>query len=252
MTAPAVKFNPDSALCHLCAVSQPCMLCTFCTVKDCSNPASVVCSDELQRGDTLFAAGQAFKKLYVIRSGSIKTSITGSDGQSQITGFHLRGALLGLDGLESGEYAHSAQALEPTEFCSMSFAHFSARIAARPQLLDQLLRLVSHDIKMGNRMTFTLGRCSAQQRIARFLLDLSDRYRHSGLVGNRLSLTMSRSEIASYLGLASETTCRIIQRFHGMGLIVVERRNITLKNTSQLRHIADDFEPSRTPLGLAF
>ncbi len=226
------------------------MLCALSAPEDETAPQAVNCGEELQRGDTLFATGQTLKKLYVIRSGSIKTSITGSDGQSQITGFHLRGALLGLDGIESGEYSHSALALENSQLCSMSYSQFSLRIATKPHLLNQLLGRISHDIKVGNRMTFTLGRCNAQQRLARFLLDLSDSYRRSGLAVDRLSLPMSRSDIASYLGLASETTCRVLQRFHAMGLIIVERRDITLKNTSQLRKIADDFEIARGLLGL--
>lgn len=212
---------------------------------------SAVRSEALRRGDTLFTTGQAFKHLYVIRSGSIKTSVTGSDGESQITGFHLQGALLGLDGIENGEYANCAQALENCDLCSISFTHFSARVAAKPQLLQQLLRRISHDIKLGNKMTFTLGKCNAQQRMARFLLDLSDRYRRSGLIAEQLNLTMSRNDIASYLGLASETACRVLQRFQAMGLIIVERRNITLKNTTQLRYIADDIAPRRALLGLA-
>ncbi len=245
MAAPAANTRASLTDCRHCTVSEPCMPCVLCAPENSqTTPHSVVCGEEL------FTTGETFKRLYVIRSGSIKTSITGSDGQSQITGFHLRGALLGLDGIESGEYAHSAHALENCELCSMSFAHFSARVAASPPLQAQLLRLLSHNIKVGNRMNFTLGQCSAQQRIARFLLDLSDRYQRSGLAADQLSLTMSRSDIASYLGLASETTCRVLQRFQGMGLIIVERRNITLKNYSQLRHVADDFEPPRELLGL--
>ncbi len=251
MAVPALRTKDNLTVCKLCAVREPCMLCALRVPVNADTSASLVCGKELQRGNTLFAAGQTFKRLYVIRSGSIKTSITGSDGQSQITGFHLRGALLGLDGIDSGEYAHSAQALENCQLCSVSFTHFSDRIAASPQLLEQLLRLVSQEINAGNRMTFTLGKCSAQQRIARFLLDMSDRYRLSGRAADRLSLTMSRGDIASYLGLANETTCRILQRLHATGILTVEGRNITLKNMSQLRHIADDFEPSRGLLGLA-
>ena len=251
MMMPADKTNAIPGVCKFCALSEPCMVCAFSSPENSTTPQHFAYDEELERGDTLFSTGQSLKRLYVIRSGAIKTSITGSDGQSQITGFHLRGALLGLDGIESGQYAHSAEALENSQLSSMSFLHFSSRIATKPQLLDQLLRRISHDIKVGNRMTFTLGRCSAQQRIARFLLDISDNYRRSGLEADRLKLPMSRSEIASYLGLASETTCRVMQRFHAMGLIVVERRDITLKNTGQLRAIADDFEVPRELLGLA-
>lgn len=226
-------------------------MCAFSSPEDSSKPQPFVCSEEVKRGDTLFATGESLKRLYMIRSGAVKTSITGNDGQLHITGFHLRGALLGLDGIESGEYAHSAEALEDSQLCSMSFSQFSSHLAAKPQLTGQLLRRISHDIKIANRMTFTLGRCSSQQRIARFLLDISDSQQRLGLAPERLNLPMSRSDIASYLGLASETTCRVMQRFHAMGLIIVERRNITLKNAEQLRAIADDFEAARELLGLA-
>lgn len=251
MTVAGFKAAATTAVCEQCAAIERCILCGLFSAQEATEQQFAVRSEELPRGDTLFTTGQAFKRLYVIRSGSIKTSITGSDGDSQITGFHLQGAMLGLDGVESGEYTHCAKALESCKLCSISFTDFSARVASTPQLLQTLLHRISRDIKLGNKMIFMLGKCNAQQRVARFLLDLSDSYRSSGKSAKHLTLTMSRNDIASYLGLASETACRVLQRFQSMGLITVERRNITLKNTPQLRHIADDRSLRRELVELA-
>lgn len=251
MTVSELKTAPTSAVCAQCAISHRCMLCGLFSPSQAGEQKSVVHSEKLRCGDTLFTRGQIFKQIYVVRSGSIKTSVTGADGSSQITGFHLQGAMLGLDGIESGEYTHCAEALENCDVCSISFAHFSARIAGTPQLLEQLLRRISHDIKLGNKMFFMLGKCNAQQRMAHFLLDLSDRYRRSGMAAEQLVLTMSRNDIASYLGLASETACRVLQRFQSRGIITVERRNIALENMAQLRHIAGDRPLQKELLGLA-
>ncbi|MGI9286443.1 MAG: helix-turn-helix domain-containing protein [Pseudomonadales bacterium] len=251
MIVAGFKAATTTAACEQCAASKRCMLCGLFSAQEESEQQFAVRSEELKRGDTLFTTGQTFKQLYVIRSGSIKTSVTGSDGDSQITGFHLQGAMLGLDGIEGGEYTHCAQALESCKLCSISFTDFSVRVASTPQLLQMLLHRISRDIKQGNKMIFMLGKCNAQQRVARFLFDLSDRYRSSGKSAKYLSLTMSRHDIASYLGLASETASRVLQRFQSMGLITVERRNITLKNTTQLRHIANDRSLRRELVGLA-
>lgn len=251
MTVSKLKTTAATAVCEQCAVRNRCILCELHAAQEQKDPQFVVRSEKLRRGDTLFSNGQTFKQIYVIRSGSIKTSVTDSDGSAQITGFHLQGALLGLDGIENGEHTHCAEALENCNVCSISFAHFSVRVAGTQQLFHKLLQRISHDIKLGHKMTFMLGKCNAQQRMARFLLDLSDRYRRSGMAVEHLSLTMSRNDIASYLGLASETACRVLQRFQAMGLITVDRRNITLKSMAQLRHIADDRSLRRELVGLA-
>lgn len=246
-----IQITNNSKTCELCPLDEHCILCSRFLPSSGASRSAALRSEKLKRGDTLFTAGQPFKQLYVIRSGSIKTSIIGREGESQITGFHLPGALLGLDGVAGGEYAHCAQALENCTLCSISFAEFSAHLASKPQYLQQLLRRVSLDIKRGNKTVFMLGRCNAQQRMARFLLELSECYQRAGLASDRLSLTMSRTDIASYLGLASETACRVLQRFHASGLVHVERRDIQLKNIAQLRAVANDVAASPELVDLA-
>ncbi len=251
MTVSELRAKATTAACDQCAANKQCLLRGLYAPQKEIGQRSAVHSENLRRGDALFTTGQMFKRLFVVRSGSIKTSVIGSDGESQITGFHLQGAMLGLDGIDNGEHIHCAEALENSNVCSISFARFSARITRSPQLLHNLLRRISHDIKLGQKMTFVLGKCNAQQRMALFLLDLSGRCQRSGMTGENLTLTMLRSDIASYLGLASETACRVLQRFQSMGLITVERRRITLNNMVQLRNIAGNRLLQQKSIGIA-
>jgi len=84
----------------------------------------------------------------------------------------------------------------------------------------------------------TLGQRSAEERLAAFLISLSNRYKRRGFSSTQFNLTMSRGDIGNYLGLALETVSRLFTRFQSEGLLKVERRNIELLDRQRLCHFS--------------
>ncbi len=188
----------------------------------------------LARGDHLFQIGDHFRSVYAVRSGSLKTYATSEDGQEQIMGFHLPGELVGLDAIANGIHPLAAKALETTSICEIPFDSFESLSNQLPSLQHQMLRVMSQEIHNDEQNMLTLGQRSAEERLAAFLISLSNRYRRRGFSSTQFNLTMSRGDIGNYLGLALETVSRLFTRFQSEGLLKVERRNIELIDRQRL------------------
>ena len=85
-----------------------------------------------------------------------------------------------------------------------------------------------------------LGAMTAEQRVVGFVLGLSARYQSLGYAGDRFSMRMQRQDIASYLGITIETTCRILSRLERGGFISMHNQNVELKNLNGLRRLSGD------------
>src|SRR5579871_4259035 len=77
----------------------------------------VVTRRKVRRGDTLFRSGDAFDSLYAVRLGFLKSTVMAADGREQVTGFHMSGELVGMDGIGSQKHHCDTVALEDTEVC---------------------------------------------------------------------------------------------------------------------------------------
>jgi len=192
------------------------------------------------RGDHLFRQGDSFSSLYAVKTGSIKTYAPSEDGGEQVLGFHLPGELIGLDAIEKNKHHCSAKVLETTAVCEIPFNRLEKLSSTLPSLQHQLLRLLSREIGHDENMFTLLGKRNAEERLATFLIGLSDRLSKRGFSASDFHLSMSRHEIGNYLGLAVETVSRLFTRFHDEGLIKVERRHVQLLNMGDLIAIARD------------
>jgi CRP/FNR family transcriptional regulator len=188
----------------------------------------------LGRGDHLFRIGDPFQSLYAVRSGSLKTYATSEDGQEQVMGFHLPGELVGLDAIADGRHPLAAKALETTSICEIPFSELEALSNQLPTLQHQLLRVMSQEIRDDEQNMVTLGQKSAEERLASFLIGISSRFRRRGFSENQFNLSMSRSDIGNYLGLALETVSRLFTRFQNEGLLHVDRKHIELLDRERL------------------
>jgi len=194
----------------------------------------------LQRGESLFHAGQPLGSLYVAREGAFKTFGLDGDGNQQVIGFHLPGELLGLDALGSGKHACDAQALTHANVCEVPLAQLETVAKQVPGLQHQLLRIIGQGINRDQGHIEMLGRRNAQERLAIFLHQISARYRALGRSADRFLLPMSREDIASYLGLVIETVSRTLGKMQEEGLIAVSGREITVLDAARLDAQAHD------------
>ena len=192
----------------------------------------------LQRSQRLYHPGDEFRSLYVVRSGSLKTYTTTSTGEQQITGFHLPGELVGLDGVSTDAYSCTAEALETTSVCELPFSKLESLSGQINGLQRQLHRLMSKEILAEQQLLLQLGKMSAEARVAAFLLSVSMRLHQRGFSPTEFNLTMTRTDIGNYLGMAVETVSRQFTSFQEQGIIKASRKHIQVLEMTKLQQIS--------------
>jgi CRP/FNR family transcriptional regulator len=196
----------------------------------------------VRRGEYLFSAGDAFRNLYAVRSGFLKSSAIAEDGQEQVTGFQMAGDLIGLDGIDVDRHKLSVVALEDSQLCVVRFQELERTVGSVPRMQRQFHRMMSREIVREQGVMTWLGTMGAEQRVAAFLLSLADRFAERGFSPREFNLRMTREEIGSYLGLTLETVSRIFSRFQERGLLAVRQRWIRLDDIARLRGLLSEPE----------
>lgn len=192
----------------------------------------------LRRGEYLYRAGDRFHAVHVVRSGSVKSCAPTDQGHEQVTGFHLPGELVGLDAIHVGEHRCGAVALETTSVCEVPFTQLETLSAQVPGLQQQLHRLMSREVLRDHEHLLMLGKKGAEERLATFLVSVSNRFQERGYSATEFRLSMSRGDIGNYLGLAVETVSRLFTRLQTLGCIEVERKLVRLTDPERLRALA--------------
>jgi CRP/FNR family transcriptional regulator len=192
-----------------------------------------------KRGEFLYHIGEPFKAIYAIRSGSIKTSILTDDGRAQVTGFHISGELLALNAIVTNQYTCEACALETTSVCEVPIERFEELCETSPGLQYQMMKVMSGEILHHQQLMVLLGKKNAEERMATYLLNLSQRFARRHYSPFQFNLSMSRTDIGNYLGLAEETVVRILARFHDEGLIILRRRQVQISDAARLQATAN-------------
>jgi CRP/FNR family transcriptional regulator len=191
----------------------------------------------LKRGEHLYQSGQPFSAIYAIRSGFFKTDVLAADGRDQVTGFQMTGELLGLDGISSEAHTCNAVALEDSEVCAIPFTHLEGLSREIHTLQHHFHKVMSREIVRDHGVMMLLGMMRAEERLAAFLLNLSQRFTARGYSPAEFNLRMTREEIGSYLGLKLETVSRAFSRFHEDGLITVQQKHIRILSTEGLKKL---------------
>jgi CRP/FNR family transcriptional regulator, anaerobic regulatory protein len=225
--------------------------CTDCALSQLCLPASIGGDDlerldhvvkqrvPLERGDTVFREGTRHPALFVVRSGSLKTYTTLPEGDVQILGFHIAGELVGLDGLAGNGHRCTAEALEHSSLCEVPFDALSAVAVKVPGLQHQLFRIMSREFGREQLHPVMMGRKQAMSRLAIFLRSLSERLQGIGHDPRELVLSMSRQELANYLGLVIETVSRLFSRMQTLGVLKVDRRIVRILDPAALAALAE-------------
>lgn len=193
----------------------------------------------VSRGETVYRAGGRFAGLYLIRLGSFKTVLLTDDGIEQVAGYHMPGEILGTDGIGTGLYDSEAVALEDSEVWAISFDRLQTVARDRIEVQQNLHRVLSREIVRERKIMMMLGTMSAEQRLAAFLLDLSERYRERGYSSSEFVLRMTREEIGSFLGLKLETVSRLLSRFQREALLQVQGRLVKLLDLMSLKELLE-------------
>ena len=189
------------------------------------------------RGETLFRAGDAFAALYAVRTGFFKTCVTSEDGRDQVTGFQMAGELLGLDGISTDTHTCDAVALEDSQVCTIPYDDLENLSREFSELQHQFHKIMSREIVRDHGVMLLLGSMRAEERLAAFLLNLTQRLRARGFSSTALVLRMTREEIGSYLGLKLETVSRTFSKFQDDQILEVKQRQIRIVDQEKLESL---------------
>lgn len=235
------------AACRGCSLRQLCLPVGV-SLEDLQRLEAIVKrSRALPRGKHVFRLGDRFRAVFAVRSGSIKTYTVTESGAEQVTGFHLPGELIGFDALATGSHPCSAKTLETSSVCELPFDQLEELTAQAPTLRHQLLRLMSREILSEGELLTLLGKRSAEERLAAFLFSLSARFKLRGFAASEFRLSMSRNDIADYLGLAVETVSRLFTRFQQQHIVAVQNKDVCILDADRLRERAGIGENDQLP-----
>jgi CRP/FNR family transcriptional regulator len=207
-------------------------------VDDMPKLEALICTARsVRRGEALYRAGDPFDNLYAVRSGSLKTVMAHRDGREQVTGLRLAGDPLGLDGISTDTHTCTAVALEDSSVCIVPYAALKHMCRETGTMQDRLHRLMSEQLIRESSQMMVLGSLSADERVAAFLLDVSDRNGQRGYSHAEFNLRMTREDMGSYLGMTLETVSRTLSRFQKRGLIDAQGKLIRIIDLEGLRHL---------------
>lgn len=193
----------------------------------------------LHRGDTLFRSGDDFQSLYAVRTGFFKTCVSSEDGRDQVTGFQMAGELIGLDGIGTDLHTCDAVALEDSQVCVIPYHQLEELSREFSDLQHQFHKIMSREIVRDHGVMLLLGSMRAEERLAAFLLNLTQRLQTRGFSPTALILRMTRDEIGRYLGLKLETVSRTFSKFQDDGLLEVKQRQIRILDQAGLQRLVN-------------
>ena len=192
---------------------------------------------KLRRQQNLYRAGEPFEALYAVRTGFFKTDILLEDGRDQVTGFQMAGEILGMDGIGTEVHSCNAVALEDSEVCVIPFAQLEQLSREIQALQHNFHKVMSRELVRDQSLMMLLGTMRAEERLAAFLLNMSQRFTTRGYSPAEFHLRMTREEIGSYLGLKLETVSRAFSRFQEEGLIAVQQKHIRIIDGAGLKRL---------------
>ena len=181
--------------------------------------------------------GDPARHLFNVTAGSLRVYKLLPDGRRQITGFLFAGDFLGL---ASGEaFGFTAEAMEASSLCRFRRDAYRTLVRETPDLEQALLTRTSHELAAAQNQMLLLGRKTAQERVASFLLDLPSHDPSRSAPDNHVRLPMTRAEIADYLGLTIETVSRVLSRLKASGVVrLVSLHELQVLRPDQLQAIA--------------
>jgi CRP/FNR family transcriptional regulator len=192
---------------------------------------------DVQYGDmnTLFDEDAPATFVHIITDGIVRLHRTLADGRRLILGFGMPGDFLGLSIHDRNAY--SADAIGPVSTCKISLESFSELLDAKPHLMRRLHTETAHELTIAQDQMVILGRCNASEKLARFLLNMRNRWKRVNGQSAHIALPMTRQDIGDFLGLTIETVSRKFNSFAREKLIVIVPDGVRLLDPVRLASI---------------
>ncbi|MFE1600672.1 helix-turn-helix domain-containing protein [Methylobacterium sp. ID0610] len=241
----------DSGSCEAsgaaCGHRRPRSSCADCAVRPIS-VCSVLGREELSvlealgqhltlgRRQILYGQDEPADAVFTVIAGALRLSRLLADGRRQVMGFALPGDFLGL-ALED-RWSASAEVLSPAKVCRFERRAFGALTADKPHLLMSLRERTASALTLAQDQMLLLGRRTAEERVAHFLVGLRERYARTGHGSVTVELPMGRQDMADYLGLTIETVSRMLTRLDRERTILIVPGGVRLLDPARLEALA--------------
>jgi CRP/FNR family transcriptional regulator, anaerobic regulatory protein len=183
----------------------------------------------------LFDQGALAGSVFNVTEGIVRLYKSLPDGRRQIVGFALPGDFLGLALMD--RYGVAAEAVTPVQVCRFARSAFMAYVDGKPHLLRRLHEFAGHELSLAQDQMLLLGRKTAEEKVAAFLLNLQARYGCIGANSVTVPLPMSRQDIADYLGLTIETVSRMLTKLAKEKVLVVVPDGVRLLSSERLNQL---------------
>lgn len=232
----SARFRPE---CATCRVRTFCLAAALAPEHVRLLDYVVVGRRAVHRGQALFRTGDPFDALYAVHGGFFKTGVLSRDGVEHVTGLRMAGDVLGLDAVHARRHTCDAVALDQSEVCVLPYANLLEQSLHNEALHHALHDLLGRELVRDQEHVVLLAGMWGVQRVAAFLLEVSERLQARGFSRSDFQLRMTRREIGSYLGIELETVSRIFSRLEREALIEVDRAHVTIRDLEGLARIAE-------------
>jgi CRP/FNR family transcriptional regulator, polysaccharide utilization system transcription regulator len=193
-----------------------------------------------KRGTTVFLEGNRIYHFYCINSGIIKMFKTGSEGKEQIVTFAKPGNLIGYRSILSREVAcTTAEAIDDCTICAIPGEILFELVEKNGKFAVEMLKLACNELGEANQFLTDIAQKSVRERLAEVLIKLKDEFNTDQ--DGYLQISLTREEVASLAGTATESVIRLLSEFKSDKFIELDGRKIKILNEEKLRKLSNYF-----------
>ncbi|MFV8366030.1 Crp/Fnr family transcriptional regulator [uncultured Flavobacterium sp.] len=192
----------------------------------------------IKKGEVIFEEGENVNGIYCIKDGVCKLTKLSANGKDHIVKLVTKGELLGQRSMISDEPVNlSAVALEDMQVCFIPKSEVMGYFDKNNQFSMNVMKSICGDLKEADDNMVNLAQKTVKERLAETLLYLNDTFGKNE--DNSLKVQLSRDELASIIGTATESCIRLLSDFKKLGLIELTGKKIVLKDINALKKLAE-------------
>lgn len=235
LTSPTCSRNGGASYCDTCKV-RSLAVCAALGGDELHELDAIVHQSQVIGKSTFIHQGEEAESVFSVTEGVVRLYKLLSDGRRQIIGFAMPGDFLGL-ALHS-RYGFSADAVDDVALCRFDRREFDKLVTAKPHFLRRLHEFATHELVIAQEQMTLIGRRSAEERIAAFLIAMQERWTRIRGPSVTIQLPMQRLDIADYLGLTIETVSRTMTKLARDGVILIVPEAVRVLDPKRLNALA--------------
>ena len=188
----------------------------------------------IEAGETFLNESDPATHFFTVAEGTVKLFKLLFDNRRAVVGFLFPSDLFGFS--DADKYNYSAEAVTSVSLCRFPRSQLKRMYLDHPGLESQILKLITRELAATQDQMMLLGRMTAHERVASFLLMLA---RRQSWPGGWIALPMTRADIADYLGLTTETVSRVLSVLKASGCIVLASNQVRIADAGALMELAE-------------